>query len=60
MIDSLIVQAGPGWNVGETTGIGQWILAQRFAEMRDVFKRDISTNWQGAGGDAYNCFSLTG
>jgi len=53
-------ESGPGWNVGETIGIGQWILAQRFAEMRQVIKYDIDTSWVPAGGDAYNCFSLSG
>jgi hypothetical protein len=53
-------ESGPGWSVGETTGVGQWILAQRFFQMRDVIKYDIETSWMPAGGDAYNCFSLSG
>jgi hypothetical protein len=53
-------EAGPGWNVGETTGVGAWILAQRFAEMRQVIKYDVETSWAAAGGGTYNAFSLTG
>ena len=53
-------ESGPGWSVGETTGVGQWILAQRFAPMRDVVKYDVETSWLPAGGDVYNCFSLSG
>lgn len=56
----LAYEAGPGWNVGETTGVGEWILAQRFAEMRQVLKYDVETSWAPAGGGAYNCFSLAG
>ena len=53
-------EGGPGWSVGETTGVGQWILAQRFAEMRQVMKYDVQTSWLPAGGGSYNVFSLTG
>ena len=53
-------EAGPGWSVGETTGVGAWILAQRGYQMRDVVKYDVEASWAPAGGEAYNCFSLSG
>lgn len=46
--------------MGETTGVAQWILAQRFAEMRQVIKYDLETSWEPSGADAYNAFSLSG
>jgi hypothetical protein len=52
-------EAGPGWNVGVTTGVGNAILAQRYYNMREVVKYDI-LSWADAGAHEYNAFSLTG
>jgi hypothetical protein len=54
-------EAGPGWDVGSTQNVGNYILAQRYAPMRNVTVYDVKT-WAGAGPamDAYNHFSLSG
>jgi hypothetical protein len=53
-------ESGPGWNVGTTDSVAAFIMAQRFAQMRDVYKYDVLTNWVPLGGDVYNQFSLAG
>lgn len=52
-------EGGPGWNVGSKTNLGSFILAQRFAPMRQVVVNDVQA-WAAAGGDAYGHFSLVG
>lgn len=53
-------EAGPGWSVGDMSGVGQFILSQRFAPMRDVVNYDVQSSWVPAGGGDYNYFSLAG
>lgn len=38
--------------------MGNYIIAQRLAPMRDVWKYDLLSSWEVAGGDIYNQFSL--
>ena len=52
-------EAGPGWGVGDTDNVGNFIVAQRLAPMRAVTAGDVQ-GWADAGGDAYNHFSMTG
>ena len=52
-------EAGPGWNVGTTTNLANYIIAQRMAPMKDVVLNDI-TAWVAAGGAEYNHFSIAG
>ena len=40
--------------------LGNYIIAQRLAPMRDVWKYDVLSSWEVAGGDIYNQFSLFG
>ena len=47
-------EAGPGWNVGTENSMGNYIIAQRLAPMRDVWKHDLLASWEVAGGDIYN------
>jgi hypothetical protein len=53
-------EAGPGWNVGNENSLGNYIIAQRLAPMRDVWKYDLLNSWAAAGGDIYHQFSLFG
>ena len=52
-------EAGPGWSVGNMNNLGQYIVAQRFAEMRSVTSEDVAA-WAAAGGGAYNHFAMAG
>jgi len=54
-------EAGPGWNVGSTQNLQNYILAQRFAPMRKVTVGNVEA-WAAAGPAmaAYNHFSLSG
>ena len=52
-------EAGPGWSVGATINVGQYIIAQRMEEMRDIVSGDVAA-WAAAGGDAYNHFGMLG
>lgn len=52
-------EAGPGWNVGTTTNLANYIIAQRMAPMKAVVLNDV-TAWAAAGGGEYNHFSLAG
>lgn len=53
-------EAGPGWDVGKMDSVGNFIIAQRLAPMRDVYRYDLESSWIPAGGDLYNQFSLLG
>lgn len=53
-------EAGPGWSVGKTDSLANYIIAQRLAPMRDVVTNDILNSWQAAGAQEYNYFALSG
>jgi hypothetical protein len=55
----LAYEAGPGWDVGTTTQLSNFIIAQRLAGMKAVTVGDVA-GWAAAGGDVYNHFSLGG
>jgi len=52
-------EGGPGWNVGTMTNLGNYIIAQRHAPMKDVLMNDVA-GWEAAGGNSYNHFTLSG
>jgi hypothetical protein len=53
-------EAGPGWSVGKTDSLANYIVAQRMSPMREVVNNDVLNSWQVAGGQEYNYFSLAG
>lgn len=53
-------EAGTGARVGNTTNIGNRILAQRDPRIKDVIIHDVRDNYWPLGGDSYNYFTLNG
>lgn len=57
----LAYEGGPGWDVGQTTALTSYILAQRMPPMRGIIQADVA-GWAAAGPqmDVYNHFAMAG
>lgn len=52
-------EGGPGWDVGQTANLANYIIAQRLAPMKAVVVDDVRA-WQATGAYEYNHFALGG
>lgn len=55
-----VYEGGPDNGGGSTTNIGNRILANRDAGMKDLLLHDIRDKWFSSGGDLYMYFTLSG
>lgn len=53
-------ESGTGMHVGNTTNIGNRILANRDPKVKDIVVRDVRDNYWPHGGDSCNYFTLNG